>query len=429
MNCGTDCDDSTLARRPGQLEICDSIDNDCDGMVDEEMNDVPWYTDGDSDGFGAAGSVPMNSCIPIVGRSLLANDCDDTTPSISVVAAETCDGVDNNCNGIIDEGCGVDGGMDGGADGGVDGGVDGGTCDASGTEGTAANCSNGCDDDGDGFADCDDSDCASVGVCSSSQPALQTGTVSPVDRNTIDPATAMAADFSCLSTNTAPAGGGPVAFNLVIKELNDGNTFEGLHVKFWANNTPDNTIWNAATDHVTDVDGMIAVTAPAGGWYAYRVFPQDGPTPSLEIVNSLQTSEPAPTAPSSIDGISVSRDTLNLIPTVFGFRQATGTALLVGRMEDCVGANVYGARVQVVRADGTVIAEGTTGPEPHYRYFDGTHFPLAGQEWSHVDGRFEAANLPVTGDEEQVLVRMVGRTTAGGSVASLCPSIRTPRQS
>jgi len=162
----------------------------------------------------------------------------------------------------------------------------------------------------------------------SKQPALQTGAINPDDRNTIDPATAMPADFSCLGMNTAPVGGDPVDFTLVIKEFNDGNTFEGLHVKFWADNTPDNTPWDAATDYATDVDGAIAVTAPAGAWYAYRVFPQDGPTPSLEIVGSLQTSEPTPSAPRSLDGNSVSRATLNLIPTVFGFRHSSDFRIL-----------------------------------------------------------------------------------------------------
>jgi len=59
-----------------------------------------------------------------------------------------------------------------------------------------------------------------------------------------------------------------------------------------------------------------------------------------------------------------------------------------------------------------------TNPEPHYRYFDGDDFPFAGQEWSHVDGLYAAANIPVTqdaaGEDEGVLIRVVGRTTAGG---------------
>ena len=247
-------------------------------------------------------------------------------------------------------------------------------------------------------------------------PALQTGTVDPDHSNLIDPSTAMPADFSCVGTNTAPAGGDAVDFNLVIKEFNDGNTFEGLHVKFWSDNTPDNSAWDAATDYSTDVDGKIAVSAPAGAWYAYRVFPQDGPTPSLELVGSLQTSEPAPTAPTDRDGNSVSRATLNLIPTVFGFRQSAGTALIAGRVEDCAGHKTYGATMQVVRADGTVVMEGDTNPEPHYRYFDGGDFPLAGQQWSHVDGLFAAANIPAATDGESIFVRIVGRTTAAGDL-------------
>ncbi len=244
-------------------------------------------------------------------------------------------------------------------------------------------------------------------------PPLQTGVVNPDDSNGIDPTTAMAADFSCVGTNTAPVGGADVDFNLVMKEFNDGNTFEGLHVKFWADNLPDNTPWDAATDFSTDVDGKIAVTAPGGGWYAYRVFAQDGPTPSLEIVGSLQTSEPAPTSPRDREGNSVSRATLNLIPTVFGFRQRSGTALIAGRVEDCAGNKAFGANVQVVRADGTLVMEGDTNPEPHYRYFDGDDFPFAGQEWTHVDGLFAAANIPVTGDSEDVFMRVIGRRTAG----------------
>lgn len=103
--CGPDCDDSTLARRPSQLEICDSVDNDCDGSVDEEMNDVPWYPDTDSDLFGDGDATPTISCVPVPGSSLLGTDCDDTSSSNGPLGTEVCDGVDNDCNGLTDEGC------------------------------------------------------------------------------------------------------------------------------------------------------------------------------------------------------------------------------------------------------------------------------------------------------------------------------------
>ncbi|MBK7777949.1 MAG: hypothetical protein IPI43_28195 [Sandaracinaceae bacterium] len=61
-NCGTDCDDTTIRRRSGQVEFCDSTDND-DGRTDEQTQDVPWYLDSDGDGFGSA-TTPMISCTP-----------------------------------------------------------------------------------------------------------------------------------------------------------------------------------------------------------------------------------------------------------------------------------------------------------------------------------------------------------------------------
>ena len=42
--CGSDCDDTTIARRSGQVELCDEVDNDCDGKVDEETRDVPGWS-------------------------------------------------------------------------------------------------------------------------------------------------------------------------------------------------------------------------------------------------------------------------------------------------------------------------------------------------------------------------------------------------
>ncbi|MCB9611814.1 MAG: putative metal-binding motif-containing protein [Sandaracinus sp.] len=128
--CGTDCDDDTIARRGGQIEVCDGLDNDCDDVVDELATAVPWYPDTDGDGFGDGDGVPTTSCAPVVGASLLGTDCDDSDASVSPVGTERCGGGDEDCDGLVDEGCpGVDAGVrDAGVrDGGpVDGGPDGG---------------------------------------------------------------------------------------------------------------------------------------------------------------------------------------------------------------------------------------------------------------------------------------------------------------
>ncbi len=76
-----DCDDSDFFSNPDQPEIPgDSLDNDCDGIVDNPLVDL------DGDGFSVAGG-----------------DCDDNNPLISPVAVEVTDGIDNNCNGLVDE--------------------------------------------------------------------------------------------------------------------------------------------------------------------------------------------------------------------------------------------------------------------------------------------------------------------------------------
>ena len=76
--CGSDCDDNDVTVLTGQIEICDSRDNDCDGSVDEEENDVPWYPDMDTDLFGDPTASPVISCTPIPDHSIRPFDCDAT---------------------------------------------------------------------------------------------------------------------------------------------------------------------------------------------------------------------------------------------------------------------------------------------------------------------------------------------------------------
>ena len=100
----SDCNDQEAAAYPGATEICDSIDNDCDNLIDEGVTNI-YYQDSDSDGFGNLGSS-TDACSQPSGYVSDSTDCDDGVNTINPSAAEVCDLVDNNCDGVIDEGLG-----------------------------------------------------------------------------------------------------------------------------------------------------------------------------------------------------------------------------------------------------------------------------------------------------------------------------------
>ncbi|MCP3142295.1 RCC1 domain-containing protein [Pyxidicoccus xibeiensis] len=100
---GLDCDDFDPSVNPGATEVCDGLDNDCNGQTDDGSASSNWYRDADGDGHGDA-AVSTQACGQPSGYVSNSNDCNDTNASVKPGATEVCNNVDDNCNGSVDEG-------------------------------------------------------------------------------------------------------------------------------------------------------------------------------------------------------------------------------------------------------------------------------------------------------------------------------------
>ncbi len=111
------CRDSTLLdpALDGSLEVGDArlylLVTDEDGATNTTMTWLSigdcgqdWYPDLDGDGYGDASAAPRSSCSQPSGYSSIAGDCDDGDAAINPAASEACNGLDDDCDGVVDGG-------------------------------------------------------------------------------------------------------------------------------------------------------------------------------------------------------------------------------------------------------------------------------------------------------------------------------------
>ncbi len=92
-----DCNDNNPAIHPVATEVCDYVDNNCDGQIDEGVLNT-YYRDADWDFYGDA-AMPTQACSPVYGYVENNIDCDDSDPAINPGATEILrNGIDDDCN-------------------------------------------------------------------------------------------------------------------------------------------------------------------------------------------------------------------------------------------------------------------------------------------------------------------------------------------
>lgn len=103
-----DCDDNNPAINPGMPETCSGLDNDCNGLVDDNLTIYTYYQDADGDNYGNV-NMRLDTCLETAPEGFVTDslDCNDADLMINPAMEEIANNdVDEDCNGealIIDQ--------------------------------------------------------------------------------------------------------------------------------------------------------------------------------------------------------------------------------------------------------------------------------------------------------------------------------------
>lgn len=105
-----DCDDVKAYVYPGAAERCNGLDDDCDGLIDDDdigtggvTDQDTWYVDLDGDGYGDTDATMVKACVQPEGYAPYGGDCDEGNADINPGEVEICDGIDQDCDEVVDD--------------------------------------------------------------------------------------------------------------------------------------------------------------------------------------------------------------------------------------------------------------------------------------------------------------------------------------
>lgn len=253
-----------------------------------------------------------------------------------------------------------------------------------------------------------------LAACGSSTPMMPDAgpplPVAMVDTDMDDMEDAMA-DFSCLGMRTAPAAGAAGEFTAHVHDFQGGTDTPTPMVELQV--FPDNLVAAACegtcVTSMTDANGDTMVTAPADGWFAYRV-----PSPADDDpVTTIGYNRAAPAAGGTVNLPTVSLAVIGLIPSLFMRTRVVGTGVVSGSLSDCMGRGVRGARLRLFRSGEGEIMPGPGRMDFFVGYFSAASgLPSSRATFTDVDGIYASANVAATTDLVRVEVWAV--LTEGG---------------